>query len=88
MAENGEKSAGAVGESNKCINPDGSTSGEDHVFEFSPDVGLVCENCGIVGLEIENMWERDVSPTLHVYSVTPSVICIVHTLVCIPLLIK
>ena len=39
----GEKSAGAVGESNKCINPHGSTSEEDHVFEFSPKVRLACE---------------------------------------------
>ena len=60
--EGGEKSVAAVGESNKCISPDGSTSEEDHVFECSPELGLLCEICGIVGLEIENMWERDVSP--------------------------
>ena len=84
----GEKSVGAVGESNECINPDGTTSEEDHVFEFNPEVRLVCEICGIVGSKVENMWERDVSPTLHIYSIIPSVICLVRTLVCIPLLIK
>jgi hypothetical protein len=45
----------------KCRNPDGSESDAKHVFLFDHESGLVCQVCGLLGLKIANMVERDVS---------------------------
>jgi hypothetical protein len=44
----------------KCRNPDGSESDAKHVFFFDHESGLVCQVCGLLGLKIANMVERDV----------------------------
>lgn len=65
-----------LAEENKCYNQDGTKNDKEHIFDFRPEAGLVCQVCGLVGLEIENMWERDVRLDLlivlmHIVSVAP-----------------
>lgn len=37
--------------------------GLDHTVAFDQGIGEVCEACGQVVLEIENIWTRDVRPS-------------------------
>lgn len=39
--------------------------GLDHTVAFDQGIGEVCEACGQVVLEIENIWTRDVRPSCH-----------------------
>lgn len=60
------KGGNEVGETNveestvvggKCEN------GLEHTVTFNQEIGEVCEVCGFVVLEIENIWARDVRPS-------------------------